>query len=50
MLFVPDIKSKINVRNSQISNRGICPEMFGCGYDKTEAFQKELIKYRNIVE
>ncbi|HHX77944.1 MAG TPA: thymidylate synthase ThyX [Firmicutes bacterium] len=26
--------------------RGFCPEMFGCGYDKTEAFQKELAEYR----
>ena len=22
--------------------RGFCPEMFGCGYDKTEEFKKEL--------
>jgi len=26
--------------------RGFCSEMFGCGYDKTEAFQKELEQYR----
>ena len=26
--------------------RGFCPEMFGCGYDKTEAFEKELKEYR----
>jgi hypothetical protein len=26
--------------------RGFCPEMFGCGYDKTEAFAKELEEYR----
>ena len=26
--------------------RGFCPEMFGCGYDKTEAYAKELYKYR----
>lgn len=26
--------------------RGFCPEMFGCGYDKTEAFKEELEKYR----
>lgn len=26
--------------------RGFCPEMFGCGFDKTEAFQKELKEYR----
>lgn len=26
--------------------RGFCPEMFGCGFDKTEQFQKELEEYR----
>lgn len=26
--------------------RGFCPEMFSCGYAKTEAFQKELEEYR----
>lgn len=26
--------------------RGFCPEMFSCGYDKTETFQKELTAYR----
>lgn len=26
--------------------RGFCPEMFGCGYDQTEAFRKELEEYR----
>ncbi len=26
--------------------RGFCPEMFGCGYDKTDAFSKELKEYR----
>ena len=28
--------------------RGFCPEMFGCGYDKTEAFRKEVKKYRGL--
>lgn len=27
--------------------RGHCPEMFGCGYAKTEDFQKELMNYQN---
>lgn len=27
--------------------RGFCPEMFGCGFDKTERFQKELAEYRS---
>ena len=26
--------------------RGFCPEMFPCGYSKTEAFNKELKEYR----
>lgn len=26
--------------------RGFCPEMFPCGYSKTEAYQKELAEYR----
>lgn len=26
--------------------RGFCPEMFSCGYHKTEAFKKELAEYR----
>ena len=26
--------------------RGFCPEMFSCGYHKTEAFQRELEEYR----
>lgn len=28
--------------------RGYCPEMWSCGYDKTEKFQEEVKKYRNI--
>lgn len=27
--------------------RGFCPEMFGCGYDKTEVFKQELEEYRS---
>lgn len=30
--------------------RGFCPEMVSCGYDKTEAFQKELEQYRNTIK
>lgn len=26
--------------------RGFCSEMFGCGYDKTDAYKEELKKYR----
>lgn len=28
--------------------RGFCPEIWGCGYDKTDAFKKEVEKYRNM--
>ena len=28
--------------------RGHCPEFKGCGYDKTEAFRKEVKKYRGL--
>ena len=28
--------------------RGFCPEMFGCGYDQTEAFRKEVARYRDV--
>jgi len=27
--------------------KGHCPEMFGCGFDKTDKFQEELKKYRD---
>ena len=27
--------------------RGFCPEMFGCGYDKTERFQEDVKRYRS---
>ena len=30
--------------------RGFCPEMFSCGYSKTEAFKKELKEYREEKE
>ena len=30
--------------------RGFCPEMNGCGYDKTEAYQEELKAYHTIPE
>ena len=29
--------------------RGFCPEMWSCGYTKTEAFQKELEEYRRAI-
>jgi hypothetical protein len=28
--------------------RGFCPEMFGCGYDKTEQYKNEIAEYRNV--
>jgi len=30
--------------------RGFCTSFNGCGYDKTEAFQKELTEYRNQIK
>lgn len=30
--------------------RGYCPEMWSCGYDKTEKFKEEVEKYRNVKE
>ena len=30
--------------------RGFCPEMYGCGFDKTEEYKKELERYRAIPE
>lgn len=29
--------------------RGFCPEMFGCGFDKTQAFQDEISDYRSLM-
>ena len=29
-----------------VYRNGLCPEMFPCGYNKTEAFKKELDEYR----
>ena len=28
--------------------RGYCPDMWSCGYDKTDKFKEEVEKYRNI--
>ena len=30
--------------------RGFCPEMHGCGFDKTEEYKKELERYHAIPE
>ena len=30
--------------------RGYCPEMWSCGYDKTDKFKEEVEKYRSIQE
>ncbi len=48
------VKEKVEAAEPELSRcmvrecvyRGFCPEMFGCGFDKTEAFQKELAEYR----
>lgn len=35
-----------NVMVKECIYRGFCPEMWSCGYDKTEAFKTELENYR----
>lgn len=42
------IMAKYMVRNCVY--RGFCPELHGCGYDKTEAFKRELEEYRKKPE
>lgn len=32
-----------------VYRNGLCPEMFTCGYNKTEAFEKELKEYTDII-
>lgn len=58
MLFVPDIKGNAFVVLKLIGGKKESKNMLKnsflflvkCGYDKTEAFQEELINYRGIVE
>lgn len=33
-----------------VYRNGLCPEMFSCGYNKTEAFKKELAEYLKGME
>ena len=28
-----------------VYRNGMCPEMFSCGYNKTDAFEEELMEY-----
>lgn len=35
---------------SECVYRGFCPEMYGCGFDKTEEYKKELERYHAIPE
>lgn len=47
------VKSKVAETEPELAScmvrecvyRGFCPEMFGCGFDKTETFQKEREEY-----
>lgn len=32
-----------------VYRNGLCPEMFTCGYNKTEVFEKELKEYTDII-
>ena len=49
------VKEKVNECEPELAQsmvkecvyRGFCPEMFGCGFDKTEQYQKELQVYRS---
>lgn len=53
-----EMKNEVSKKDSIVAKamvkeciyRGFCPEMNGCGYDKTEAFKKELDEYRNIIK
>lgn len=48
------VKDKVKESEPELANcmvkeciyRGFCPEIFGCGFDKTEEFQKQLVVYR----
>ena len=33
-----------------VYRNGLCPEMFTCGYNKTETFQKELAEYIEVIK
>lgn len=52
------VKDEVSVTEPELAScmvreciyRGFCPEMFGCGYDKTEAFQRELEEYRTGIK
>lgn len=33
-----------------VYRNGLCPEIFSCGYNKTEAFKEELKEYLNGFE
>lgn len=53
-----EMKNEVSKKDSIVAKamvkeciyRGFCPEMNGCGYDKTETFKKELDEYRNIIK
>lgn len=39
-----------NIMVKECIYRGFCPEMWSCGYDKTEAFKEELENYRKNIK
>lgn len=51
-----ELKDKIAITEPELAEcmvkecvyRGFCPEMFSCGYSKTEEYQQELKAYRNV--
>ena len=50
------IKEEVSTRDELVASamvreciyRGFCPEINGCGFDKTETFKQMLAEYRNI--
>lgn len=52
ILFKNDVKKVepelASVMVPECVYRGFCPEMFGCGFDKTAKYRNDLIAYRDI--
>ena len=52
-----EVKDKVGETEPELAScmvreciyRGFCPEMFGCGYDKTDAFKERLNEYRSLI-
>lgn len=52
------VKDEVSVTEPELAScmvreciyRGFCPEMFGCGFDKTREFQAQLFEYRTGIK